>query len=137
MLEARLPLDGAKLSASSSRPNRDPFRVLNNSDASGWVAARNVVGEWWQADFASPVNFDAVELAWDKEQIGYRGAIEVTEDGTAWRVLVEQDAGAKPVRYQRFAGHARGIRALRVRVTGLPQGADVGLGELRLIQPVN
>ncbi len=136
-LEARLPLDGAKLSASSSRPNRDPFRVLNNNDASGWTAARNVVGEWWQADFAAPANFDAVELAWDKEQTGYRGVIEVTEDGATWRVLLEQDSGATPIRYQRLECHARGIRALRVRVTGLPQGADVGLGELRLIQPDN
>ena len=134
-LEAKVPLGHAKLSASSARPNRDPFLVLNRSEPASPATARSVIGEWWQADFPSPVAFDAIELVWDKEQGGYRASVEITSDGSAWHLLSKVGAGNAPLRYHRINAAARDVLAVRVRVNGLLPDTVIGLGELRLIQP--
>ena len=134
-LEARLPLSAAKLSASSARPNRDPFLVLNRNEEASPATARSVIGEWWQADFPAPVDFDAVELVWDKEQACYRVSVEITDDGLTWHLLSKVGSGDTPLRYHRINAAAREVLAVRVRVNGLLPDTVIGLSELRLIVP--
>ena len=69
------------------------------------------------------------EIVWETDRPGYAYILEGSVDGSAWTTLSDQkqNQGRHQLDFQ-----AKGIRSLRITITGLPQNAWASIREVRL-----
>jgi len=64
-------------------------------------------------------------------QAGYRYLINGSVDGSHWQTLSDQSASSFPDARHRLKFQAKGIRAVRIQITGLPPNIRVSISEVR------
>lgn len=90
--------------ASSTRDaGHAPAQAFDENIATSWAAATGDPGEWLQVDFGKPCRIDAVQVnfadigstAHGHLDDAYRYALEVSDDGLAWRTLADRTANRR------------------------------------------
>jgi hypothetical protein len=132
LLAAPEPLKGKATASSSQSATYGPEKALDGDESTRWCAATNTADQWWQVDLDQPCDLTGCTLDWEFDHAGYCYILEGSTDGTAWATLSDQ-------RKNSFSGHhqlaftAKGVRHVRLRVTGLPDGDWASLREVRLV----
>jgi hypothetical protein len=106
------------VSASSESPDH-PARFANDGNPNtGWLAADNAPGAWWQIDMEGLNTIDAVEIHF-ADEAEHRYKLEASLDGTTWALLADQTKthGIGKVRRDNCAANNH-MRYLRLTVTG-------------------
>ena len=112
---------GKTATASDSQGGHEPGAANDGDDDTRWCAYDGSPGHWWQVDLGKPEDLTGCRITWESSATyGYK--IEGSADGTTWKTLV--DATRADVRDQEreHSFDARGVRYVRVNVTGLEPG---------------
>ena len=132
MLAAARPAKGTARASSSQSSGNSPDKAIDGDEGTRWCAASNSVNQWLQVDLAAPQDVHGCQLQWELDRAGYRYVVEGSVDRTDWRVLSDQRENRFQGRHE-LAFDAKGLRHLRVRITGLPEGAWASIRELKLL----
>jgi hypothetical protein len=131
LLAAAHPVNGTAR-ASSSQSGNSPDKAIDGDESTRWCAASNTVDQWLQVDLAAPQDVHGCQLQWEFDRAGYRYVVETPADGSDWRVLSDQRDNRLQGRHE-LTFEAKGLRHLRARITGLPEGAWASIRELKLV----
>lgn len=85
-----------------------------------WRAADELPGHYWQVDLGGIRSITGTKVEFT-EAVNYLYVIQVSEDGTHWRTVINQtgQTGVEPIRIDLFAEQARYVKIV---YNGLPQG---------------
>ena len=110
-----------KPAAASSSENGNPPEAANDGDSdTRWSAGGGGTPQWWRVDLGKSVNLTDCEILWENEA-RYRYVVEGSPDLKAWSVLSDQRQTRNASQLQKLAFHARGVRYVRISITGLPR----------------
>lgn len=120
--------------ASSHAPGRTPDYAVDNYVRTWWEAADDSLPQWLVVDLLGPFTIEACRLIFSlagaprqSEPAPYRYRVEVSDDGTEWRLASDKTAHGVPrnVEYDTFPP-IRG-RYVRLTVTDAPRQRRLGL----------
>ncbi len=131
LLAAARPVNGIAR-ASSSQSGNSPDKAIDGDEGTRWCAATNSTDQWLQVDLAAPEDVHGCQLQWEFDREGYRYVVEGAPGESDWRVLSDQRENRFQGRHE-LSFEAKGLRHLRVRITGLPEGAWASIRELKLV----
>jgi hypothetical protein len=124
--------------ASSSSVENDEHNAAKANDGDPetcWRADDEPEGgpEWWKVDLEKPVDLSGCQISWQYDGKNYRYKVEGSADGKNWSVLSDQTkTNAKSqVQDLRFE-NARGVRYVKVTVTGFEEGCWASICEVKV-----
>jgi hypothetical protein len=112
---------GCKATASSEETNKgNTADKGNDGDTSTrWCASDGSTPQWWMVDLASKFNLTGSEVMWEFDNRVYRYKIEVSEDKTNWKLVVDKTNNARRLQIQRDSFSAEAVRYLRITITSI------------------
>jgi hypothetical protein len=121
------------VTASSEAPGHGAKLANDGSTSTGWQAADNLPGAWWQIDMENINSIDSVETTFG-DAANYRYKIEASPDGNTWTVLADQTqtTNASQVRTDACAKNEHN-RYLRLTITGLPAQQAALVEEINIL----
>jgi hypothetical protein len=133
LLRTTQTMDGVASASSTEQSwrNFQPYRAIDGNEYTDWHAARRSPDQWWQIRFNEPKDLAGAEILWGDDQAGYRYVVEGSVDGSHWMVLSDQSAGLLAGARHRLKFEAKGIRAVRVEIKGLPTERPASISEIR------
>ncbi len=117
----------------SSEATDHGAKYANDGDLStGWQAADNNPGAWWQIDMEGLDTISSVETTFG-DAANYQYKIEASNDGNTWTLLVDrtQNTSTAKVRRDACAPNDRN-RYLRLTITGLPANQAALVDEVKI-----
>ena len=130
-----------KVSASSSSPEHEPEKAVDEDVRTWWSAATGDPGEWLQIDLGRQETIQAVQINFADEgskKLGrsvetYLYQLDSSDDGQKWKLLVDHSKKGEdaPHDYEVLAKPAR-ARYIRIRSVFSPNGAKFSLSDLRV-----
>ena len=103
-----------------------PAQAFDGIEQTRWF-----IGEmWWKVEFDEPSDISGAEIIWSTDKQGYQYILEGSTDGSNWATLSDQ-------RENKFSGvhrldfNAKGLRFVRIKITGFPPDCEVGIREVR------
>jgi len=121
-------------SLASSEDQGHPARFADDGNASTfWQAQEAETNSWWQVDLERPVRPTQIRLMFATEG-NYQYKIEMSDDGVAWTLAVDQSHTMKTDQ-TRTDAIVNGITGhlLRVTFTGLPAGKAASLAAAEVL----
>ena len=89
--------------------------------------------EFWQTELEKPADLSGCAILWQFDGKRYQYRVEGSADGRAWSVLSDQTKSTRIVqRHELKFDDARGIRFVRITVTGVEEGCWVGIREVKV-----
>jgi hypothetical protein len=89
--------------------------------------------EWWQVDLQQRLDLSGCQIVWPYDGINYRCRVEGSADGKTWLLLSDQTQTKARSRSQNLKfDSARGIRYVRITITGFDEGCWASLSEVRV-----
>lgn len=123
------PDNTVRLSASSVESGHPAEMAFDGSIATRWCAGSGALNEWLRIDFAAPKAVGGMETIWEFPGDEYGYTIEGSADGKAWKELAKATNMASKIRTKLSGTY----RALRIKVTSLPQGKRwASISEVRI-----
>ncbi|MDB5325133.1 MAG: hypothetical protein JWM57_702 [Phycisphaerales bacterium] len=124
-------------SSSSSNENDDHSTAKANdgNPESSWHADDEPEGvpDWWQVDLGKPSDVATCEITWPYDGMNYRYRVEGSADQKKWSVLSDQTQTKSRAAVQRLdLPNARGIRFVRITITGFDSGCLAGISEVKV-----
>lgn len=116
---------------SVEKPELEPGKAVDGSSETRWCAADAATGHWWRVDLGQPRTLAGATLTWENAR-NYRYLVEGSPDGTAWTILCDQRQRQDREQTHRLKFEARGIRHVRITVTGLEHNCWASLREVKL-----
>lgn len=110
--------------------------VENAFDGDGdtrWCASDGSVPQWLQVDLKEAKDLGAVEIKWEMDAKAYQYVLEGSADEKEWKTLNDQQAVAEKVQVHKLLADGKGVRYVRVRVTGLEEGSYASIFEFKVI----
>ena len=132
---------GKKVSVSSCAKVTDKGALVDENMRSVWSAATGNAGEWAEVDLGGVAEIRAVQIGfaetnncapWRETGAARRWRLEVSEDGTAWKCVVDESGatGAADHPYRVLKAPAMAAK-IRVVCVGVPAGTTFALREIR------
>ncbi|MDB5297914.1 MAG: heme-binding protein, partial [Phycisphaerales bacterium] len=124
---------GKTTTASSYQDDGLKAEMATDGDAgTRWCAQDGQVPQWLQVDLGKPQDLGGCRVEWEQAESKYARKIEGSADGKAWTVLADREykpaAGGNGV--EKF--DAKGVRYVRLTVTGTQPGAWASVKELEV-----
>ncbi len=114
---------GKPATASASQDEARGAKSGNDGNPeSRWCAPDNEPGYWWQVDLGKPEDLTGCKIVWEHDDVGYRYKVEGSEDGKTWTLLSDQTQTKERDQERTHKFLARGIRYIRLTLTGLEDG---------------
>jgi hypothetical protein len=89
--------------------------------------------EWWQVDLQDQFDLSGCQIIWPYDGINYRCRVEGSADGKTWLLLSDQTQTKARSQSQKLQfKSARGIRHVRITITGFDDGCWASLSEVRV-----
>jgi putative heme-binding domain-containing protein len=124
---------GKKATASTTQsPDRAPAAAVDGDPATRWCASGPESPQWWQVDLGKPEDLTGIQILWEQDGVEYRYKVEGSEDGKAWTTLADQTRSTDRDQERSHDFLARGIRHVRVAVTGLKEGAWASIFDVQV-----
>lgn len=124
-----LALNKAATASSSESETRASSKANDGDPNTRWCAADDKTGHWWQVDLGEPRDLTGCEIRWEFDGRLYQYVVEGSTDGKAWTMVSDQRGNEQRTQVQKLTFSAKGIRHVRVTVTGLqkapPQWASI------------
>jgi len=117
----------------SSESNDHGAKYANDGDmTTGWQAADNNPGAWWQIDMEGLNTIKSVETTFG-DAANYQYKLEASNDGNTWTLLADdtQTTSTDTVRKDNCAKNDHN-RYLRFTITGLPAGKAALVQEVKI-----
>lgn len=132
LLKTTQTMDGVASASSTedSWRNFKPYRAVDGNEFTQWNAADRSPDPWWQFTFNEPKNLNGAEILWGQDAAGYRYLVKGSADGLRWRVLSNQSVNSFPGGRHRLAFRAKGIRAVRIEIVGVPGDNPASIREI-------
>jgi hypothetical protein len=120
------------VSSSSEMAGHEARMANDGNPGTGWQAADDMPGAWWQIDLESSNTVNSVETTFG-DAANYRYKLEASPDGTVWTLLSDQTqtTSTAKVRMDQCANNAH-IRYVRLTITGLPANQAPVVNEVRI-----
>jgi hypothetical protein len=133
---------GKPVTASSALDGHPPEAAVEEESRTWWSAATKAPGEWLQVDLGPGRTIHAVQVNFAEEGVTARGAVlgfaqryrvEISDDGTTWRGLIDQSANTRdvPHAYHELAATVQ-ARFVRIVDVATPGGGYFSLRGLRV-----
>jgi hypothetical protein len=129
------------VSASSSLEAFPAANAVDEDVQTWWSAKTGEAGEWFQVDLGAKKRIEAVQINFaDQDSLGkgvsqdvYRYVLELSDDGLAWRAVVDTSKAGRdaPHDYQVLPRPER-ARFVRLRNLHAPDGGKFSLYDLRV-----
>ena len=111
---------GKPATCSSEHAGSHPARHANDGDPNTrWCADDDRGRNWWQVDLTRPFDVERIRILWQFNDRVYQFKIDGSTDGKQWTLLVDETENGEVARQTEHATSARGIRYVRITVTGL------------------
>jgi hypothetical protein len=89
--------------------------------------------EWWQVDLEKPADLSGCEITWPYDGKQYRYKVEGSADRKAWEMLSDQTQTTDRTRVRDLKfENARGIRYVKITVTGFDPGCWASISEVKV-----
>ncbi|MGD0461712.1 MAG: discoidin domain-containing protein [Tepidisphaeraceae bacterium] len=126
-------MDGVAMASSTEQSwrNFQPYRAIDGNDYTQWNAADQSPNQWWQITFNEPKDLSGAEILWGQDQAGYRYLVKGSSDGSHWQTLSDQRVNSFSGGRHRLKFQTRGVRAVRIQITGLPGDSRASISEIR------
>jgi hypothetical protein len=133
LLRTTVPDDGTATASSKSSgwPPHPPEQAMDGNDDTAWIAGDAAGDPWWQVNFAAPHNLYGGEILWNRDRPGYKYIIESSTDGVTWHMLSDQRNNTFPGQRHRLGFTAKGVRAVRITISAVPDNQPAGIREVR------
>jgi hypothetical protein len=87
---------GAKVTASSSRPDTPPELAADGNYLQRWFASSPDPNQWLQLDLGKKRDVKWLELAFEREHRRYGYVVKVSNDGSDWKTILTHRASDQP-----------------------------------------
>jgi hypothetical protein len=131
LLVVAKPAKGKASASTAQSAQNDPQKAIDGNEQTRWCASSASPEQWWRIDLEKPTDMKGAEIIWEMDRAGYRYLLEGSADGSTWTPLSDQKQNQNQGRHQ-LDFQAKGIRSLRITITGLPQNAWASIREVRL-----
>ena len=125
------PVKGKASASTVQSAQNSAQKAIDGDEQTRWCASSASPDQWWCIDLEKNTDLKGAEILWEMERPGYSYLLEGSADGSAWTTLSDQKnnqiQGLHSLSFQ-----AKGIRVLRIAITGLPQNAWASIREVRL-----
>lgn len=113
---------GKKATASASQSGHPPEHAVDGNLDTRWCSPDGAAGQTWQVDLGSPQELTGCQIVWEMDETNYRYKVEGSADGQSWQMLSDQTKTELNEQTQVLKFSARGIRFVRLSITGLVGG---------------
>lgn len=130
-----LALDKPATSSSIENDEHSAAQANDGDPTTSWRADDEPEGgpEWWQVDLEKPVDLSACQIWWPYDGKNYRYKIDGSSDRKTWTLLSDQTHTESRSQVQNLKfENARGIRYVRVTITGFDDGCWASISEVKL-----
>jgi len=107
--------------------------AIDGDSNTRWCAADESMNQWLAVDFGKITPLGSVEIEWEFE-LAYQYKVEVSDDGKAWKTVVDRTQNQDAARLNKAALGSTG-RFVRVTVTSVPEEKWASICELRVLDP--
>jgi putative heme-binding domain-containing protein len=123
---------GKKASAPRSQEGHDPGHAIDASAETRWCAPDWNTQYTWLLDLGQAEDITGINIAWEKEDAAYGYKVDASDDGKAWRTLI--DTTEKPLagELHQHVAHTR-TRHLRLTITKLKAGCWASFWEFEVL----
>jgi len=124
--------------ASASSIENDEHNAAQANDGDDetyWCADDDSDGfpEYWQVDLQQPADLRGAQIRWQFPGKPYQYKVEGSADAQTWRMLSDQTRNVQTTAPHHVAlENARGIRYVRITVTGVEEGCWVGIRDVKI-----
>ncbi len=135
-----LALNRPASASSIENDDQSAAKANDGDDDSRWCADDEPENgaEWWQVDFGKPTDLTGCQITWPYDGKRYLYKVEGSSDRKAWTMLSDQTQTAARTRVQELKFEkARGIRFVRITVTGFEQGCWASISEVQVFGQEN
>jgi hypothetical protein len=132
---ANLAANRPATSSSIENDEHDASRANDGKPETCWRADDEPEGgpEWWQVDLGKGCNLSACQITWPYDRMNYRFKVEGSADQKNWVLLSDQTNTTSRAQVQRLGfDHTRGIRYVKITVTGFDEGCWASLSEVKV-----
>jgi len=82
-----------KVSASTSVPDHEPERVLDQDLQTSWRSGSLAANQWLLVDFLKPREYGGLVIDWDPEDYATSYRVQVSDDGESWTPVYSSQHG--------------------------------------------
>jgi len=121
----RVPVNlarGKSARATASQAGHPPEHAVDGNPDTRWCSPDGSPGQTWQVDLGEPRDLTGCQITWEMDETNYRYRVEGSADGDTWRLLSDQTQTKVAEQVQTLKFEARGIRHVRLAITGLVAG---------------
>jgi beta-galactosidase len=116
-----LALGGVAAASSQETGNGNTADKGNDGDTSTrWCANDNQENHWWKIDLRDQYDLTGTEVMWEFDGRVYRYKVEVSPNNITWDLAVDKTENQSSAQTQKDVFAAKGIRYVRITITGLP-----------------
>lgn len=113
---------GKKATATGSQEGHPPEHAIDGKDETRWCSPDGSPGQAWQVDLGEPQDVTGCQIQWEMDDTNYRYKVEGSADGQSWQMLSDQTKTDLKEQTQTLKFAAKGIRHVRLTITGLTPG---------------
>lgn len=113
---------GKQTTATNSQEGHPPEHAVDGNDETRWCSPDGAAGQSWQVDLGEPQELTGCRIVWEMDETNYRYLIEGSADGNSWTTLSDQRKTDLREQSQTLKFSAKGIRHVRITITGLVAG---------------
>jgi len=132
---SNLALNKPATSSSIENDDHTAAQANDGNTSTCWRADDEPEGgpEWWQVDLQNHFDLSGCQIIWPYDGINYRCNVEGSSDGKTWLLLSDQTQTKSRSQSQNLKfKNARGIRYVRITITGFDDGCWASLSEVRV-----
>ncbi len=118
--------------SSTEKPEHAAGAAVDGNPATRWCASGPDSPQWWQVDLGKPEDVTGIRILWEQDGVAYQYKVEGSDDGKSWTMLSDQTRSDARDQDRTHEFLARGIRYVRVTVTGLKGGAWASIFEVQV-----
>lgn len=113
---------GKHATATASQDGHPPEHAVDGNEETRWCSPNGEPGQSWQVDLGQPQDLTGCRILWEMDDTNYRYKVEGSADGQTWQILSDQTRTDLKDQSQTLAFSAKGIRHVRLSITGLMAG---------------
>ena len=134
--DALVPEDLSKgrpaTASTTQRPDLRPEAAVDGIPETRWCASDGSTPQWWRVDLGKRVDLTGVRILWERGGVEYHYKVEGSGDGASWTTLSDQTRSNERAQDRTHEFIAKGIRHVRVTVTGIGGGSWASFFEVQV-----
>jgi hypothetical protein len=127
-----LALNQTATASSEESDEHSAAKAVDGDDNTRWCASGPEVPAWLQIDLGKPADLTGAEIRWEMDGKKYQYVVEGSPDAKTWTALSDQTNNTSTSQVQPLKFDGKGVRYVRIRVTGLEDGSWASIFEVKV-----